>query len=66
MLIAEAKERIDRTAASVPGSRQLINYFVGQIVGQMNQVRPARRIVLDMIEKYIDAITGLCRSLEQN
>lgn len=40
-LIAEADLRIARSAPSHAGAKQLINYFVGQAVGQMNQAKPA-------------------------
>ncbi len=62
MLIAEAQMRMSRSAASNPGAQQLVNYFVGQAVGQMNQVKPAAQVVLDMVEEFIDAaerIAGL-------
>jgi NAD(P)H-dependent flavin oxidoreductase YrpB (nitropropane dioxygenase family) len=62
MLIAEAQTRIARAAASNPGAKDLVNYFVGQAVGQMNQVKPAAQVVLDMVEEFIDAaerISGL-------
>jgi NAD(P)H-dependent flavin oxidoreductase YrpB (nitropropane dioxygenase family) len=57
ILIAEASQRIDR-AAHDPKSKaaQLSNYFVGQIVGSMNQVKPAGRVVLEMVEEFIDAM----------
>ena len=50
-------------AAHRPGRRrtptrrrpQLAGYFVGQVVGQMNQVKPAGRVVLEMVEEFIDA-----------
>jgi NAD(P)H-dependent flavin oxidoreductase YrpB (nitropropane dioxygenase family) len=57
MLIEEASRRIDR-AAHDPATKaaQLANYFVGQIVGEMNQVKPTRRVVLEMVEEFIDAM----------
>jgi NAD(P)H-dependent flavin oxidoreductase YrpB (nitropropane dioxygenase family) len=57
VLIEEASRRVDR-AAHDPNSKaaQLANYFVGQIVGEMNQVRPTRRVVLEMVEEFIDAM----------
>jgi NAD(P)H-dependent flavin oxidoreductase YrpB (nitropropane dioxygenase family) len=65
VLIAEAQQRIGRAAAR-PGSgaEQLAGYFVGQVVGQMNQVRPARQVVLDMVEEFIDAVQHLDALLE--
>ena len=55
-LIAEPQLRIQR-AANQPGSgaRELATYFVGQVVGSAEQVRPARQVVLDMVEEFIDA-----------
>ena len=60
MLIAEAQRRIARSA-NTPGSgaERLVNYFVGQVVGTMNQIKPARQVVFDMVEEYVDAVQGL-------
>ncbi len=55
-LIAEAKARISRAAHSNPGARQLANYFVGQVVGRMNSVKPARQVVEEMVAEYIDTM----------
>ncbi len=62
-LIAEAELRIARSAGSNDGARELINYFVGQAVGQMNKPKPAGQVVLDMVEGYIDAATRLGSSV---
>jgi NAD(P)H-dependent flavin oxidoreductase YrpB (nitropropane dioxygenase family) len=64
MLIAEAQRRIGRSAKN-PGSgaEKLINYFVGQIVGSMNTVKPARQVVMEMVDEYIDTVQGLSRGL---
>ena len=65
MLIAEAQGRMRRSAANQPsGARQLVNYFVGQVVGQMNQVKPAKQVVYDMVEEFIDAAERICGLLE--
>ncbi|MBA2282108.1 MAG: nitronate monooxygenase family protein [Actinomycetota bacterium] len=55
MLIAEAQGRMQRSAATNEGARQLVNYFVGQAVGQMNQVKPAAQVVYDMVDEFIEA-----------
>jgi hypothetical protein len=59
ILVGEALARIDR-AAHRPGSgaEQLTNYFVGQIVGTMNTVKPAAQVVFDMIDEFIEAGGG--------
>ncbi len=55
VLVGEAERRIARTAASNDGSRQLINYFVGQAVGMMNESKPAATVVFDLVDQYVDA-----------
>jgi NAD(P)H-dependent flavin oxidoreductase YrpB (nitropropane dioxygenase family) len=59
-LVAEAQARIHRSAHH-PGSgaEQLDTYFVGQVVGTMDRVKPARQVVLDMVEEYIDTYERL-------
>ena len=61
MILAEgAMRRITRASeAGVPGAQDLANYFVGQCVGQMNAVKPARQVVYDMIEQFGDALERL-------
>lgn len=57
MLVAEATRRIDRAAHDPEsGAAKLANYFVGQIVGNMNESKPAGRVVIDMVEEFIDAM----------
>ena len=46
-LVAEAQLRIHRSATKEgSGAHALANYFVGQVVGQLDRVRPARQVVL--------------------
>jgi NAD(P)H-dependent flavin oxidoreductase YrpB (nitropropane dioxygenase family) len=54
-LVAGAQARIHQ-AAGQPGSgaRDLATYFVGQVVGSLDRVRPARAVVLEMVEEFID------------
>ena len=55
-LVGEALLRVQRSAfREGSGAEKLVNYFVGQIVGSMDRVKPARQVVLDMIDEYIDA-----------
>jgi NAD(P)H-dependent flavin oxidoreductase YrpB (nitropropane dioxygenase family) len=54
-LVAEAQLRISKSATKEgSGAQQLANYFVGQVVGQMDRVRPARQVVLDMATEYAE------------
>jgi hypothetical protein len=46
------------------GAQQLANYFVGQVVGLMNTVKPARQVVYDMIDEFADAIVRLNKITE--
>ncbi len=59
MLIAEASRRIDRAAMNPEneGAVKLANYFVGQIVGSMNESKHADRVVIEMVEDFIDSIS---------
>ena len=44
--------------------RELIGMPVGQIVGRMNQVRPTKHVVFDMVEEYIDVTQRLASDLD--
>ncbi|HLV72378.1 MAG TPA: nitronate monooxygenase family protein [Vulgatibacteraceae bacterium] len=54
MLIADALPRIARS-----GDGELVTFPVGQIVGSMNQIKPAAQVVYDLIEEYVEAIERL-------
>ena len=65
LLVDYALSRIRRAAsAGQPGATQLVNYFVGQVVGSLDSVRPARQVLREMIEEYVDAVAGLAGGLE--
>ncbi|MFD0903138.1 NAD(P)H-dependent flavin oxidoreductase [Actinomadura sediminis] len=66
MIVAEgAMRQINKVAESGgPGARQLANYFVGQCVGLMNTVKPARQVVYDMVQEFADAVERLNRITE--
>jgi NAD(P)H-dependent flavin oxidoreductase YrpB (nitropropane dioxygenase family) len=59
-LIAEPQFRIQQ-AASQSGSRarELATYFVGQVVGSQDRVRPTRQVVLEMVEELVDTLEKL-------
>jgi NAD(P)H-dependent flavin oxidoreductase YrpB (nitropropane dioxygenase family) len=59
-LTSDSQFRINR-AANKPGTRarELATYFVGQVVGSMNTVKPARSVVLEMVEEFADTIGRL-------
>jgi NAD(P)H-dependent flavin oxidoreductase YrpB (nitropropane dioxygenase family) len=65
VLVDSALRRIDRAAyRGGSGAEKLANYFVGQIVGTMNQSKPAAQVVYEMIDEFIDAARSLGRQLE--
>jgi NAD(P)H-dependent flavin oxidoreductase YrpB (nitropropane dioxygenase family) len=60
LLVGPALARIYRGAAKEgSGANQLATYFVGQVVGTMNAVKPAKRVVFEMIEEFIEAVERL-------
>jgi len=60
LLIGDAMRRIHRVAAKPgTGANDLVTYFVGQVVGTMNTVQPTRRVMLEMVEEFIDTIERL-------
>ncbi|WP_197378281.1 NAD(P)H-dependent flavin oxidoreductase [Mycolicibacterium mengxianglii] len=64
MLVEPVLRRIDKLAAQGhPGAQALATYFVGQGVGLMNKVKPAREVVLEFIEDYVAAAERLGASL---
>ncbi|HVW31239.1 MAG TPA: nitronate monooxygenase family protein [Acidimicrobiia bacterium] len=65
MLTDYALFRIRRAAAAGnPGAIQLVNYFVGQVVGSLGAVRPARQVLSTMIEEYVETVAGLAAGLQ--
>jgi len=66
LLVEEALVRIGRSAtAGNEGAKQLVNYFVGQVVGSLKTVKPARQVVLDMVSEYADVIFELAESMSE-
>jgi NAD(P)H-dependent flavin oxidoreductase YrpB (nitropropane dioxygenase family) len=60
LLVSSALARINRVAHQEgTGASQLANYFVGQVVGSLKMVRPARRVLLDMMEEYAETLARL-------
>jgi NAD(P)H-dependent flavin oxidoreductase YrpB (nitropropane dioxygenase family) len=65
LLVDYALHRIRRAAAAgQPGATQLVNYFVGQVVGSLDTVRPARQVLQEMVAEYVDVVAGLAGGLE--
>lgn len=55
ILTASAQQRITRSSGrDGSGAQQLATYFVGQGVGLLDRVRPAREVVAEMIAEYLE------------
>ena len=60
ILTATAQQRILRASTTLgSGAAQLVGYFVGQVVGSLDRVRPARQVLLDMVEEYVETVGGM-------
>ena len=59
MLVADANHRIGRSQ-----NRDLVGIPVGQIVGLMNEVKPVRQVVYEMVEGFATATERLQSLLE--
>ena len=65
-LVDEAYQRIQRSASTRPGAADLITYFVGQVVGSLNEVKSARQVVFEMVEEYIEVAEQMASSLHED
>jgi len=59
MLVSDALNRISRAQ-----KRELAGMPVGQVVGMMNDVRPVRDVMLQLVDEYVDAVERLNRVTE--
>jgi NAD(P)H-dependent flavin oxidoreductase YrpB (nitropropane dioxygenase family) len=64
ILVSEPQRRIHRVAHK-PGAaaRDLATYFVGQVVGQMNEAKSTRRVMAEMTQEFVAAMERLERIL---
>jgi NAD(P)H-dependent flavin oxidoreductase YrpB (nitropropane dioxygenase family) len=64
VLVTPAQQRINRAAgAAGSGAQQLATYFVGQVVGSLDRVRPVRQVMRDMVTEYAETIGHLIEQL---
>ncbi|MCT9928914.1 nitronate monooxygenase family protein [Planotetraspora sp. A-T 1434] len=59
MLVSEALRRIGKSDAA-----ELATFPAGQIIGTTNRVKPARQVVFEMVEEYVNAMDRLNRITE--
>src|SRR5579859_6002147 len=65
MLTAPAQQRINRNAgAEGSGAYELATYYVGQGVGLMDRIRPARQVVEQMVTEYLEVAERFAAQLE--
>jgi NAD(P)H-dependent flavin oxidoreductase YrpB (nitropropane dioxygenase family) len=60
MLVADAFARIYRSQ-----NRELTGFPVGQVVGMMNDVRPVREVMQQLVEEYIEATDRLASLVDE-
>lgn len=63
LLVSEALDRIGRAAYSNEGARNLIGYAVGQIVGSLKEVKPARQVVFEIVDEYLNVAQSFADAL---
>jgi hypothetical protein len=56
MVTADAVSRVHRYAAK---AQPVAFNPVGQVVGLMNEVKPVREVVFQMVEEYLEAVERL-------
>ena len=64
-LIAEAQARINSAARVRPGAAELSTDFVGQVVGRLRESKPARRVLHELVEEYVETLDRLAASTEE-
>ncbi len=62
MVTADAVSRVHRYADK---AQSVAFNPVGQIVGRMNDTRPARRVIQEMVEEYVDSFERMQASMPQ-
>jgi NAD(P)H-dependent flavin oxidoreductase YrpB (nitropropane dioxygenase family) len=63
-LVARPQARIRNYAHASEGAARLSQYFVGQVVGDADRVRPAGRVVLDIVEEFIETCERMAGLLD--
>ena len=66
MLTADAQSRMGRYADDPKtGARDLVGMPVGQIVGTMTSVKPARQVIYEMVEQYVETVQAMSAALSE-
>jgi NAD(P)H-dependent flavin oxidoreductase YrpB (nitropropane dioxygenase family) len=65
MLTSAAQQRITRSSSREgSGAQRLATYFVGQGVGLLDRVRPAKEVVADMVTEYLEVAARFAAQLD--
>lgn len=66
ILVSDAMRRIERASRRKDGGGlELLTCPAGQVIGQLTKVHKSARLLLDMVEEYIDSVEALGRALVQ-
>jgi NAD(P)H-dependent flavin oxidoreductase YrpB (nitropropane dioxygenase family) len=67
VLVEDAMRRIERASRRRDGGGlELLPCPAGQVIGQVGKVGKSARLLLDMVEEYIDTVESLGRALADN
>jgi NAD(P)H-dependent flavin oxidoreductase YrpB (nitropropane dioxygenase family) len=67
VLVEDAMRRIERASRRRDGGGlELLTCPAGQVIGQVGKVGKSARLLLDMVEEYIDTVESLGRALADN
>jgi len=65
VLVTPAQQRINRAAgADGSGAQQLATYFVGQVVGSLDRIRPVRQVMREMVAEYAETVGQLIDQID--
>jgi len=60
MLVDRSRRRVERVSHKAESrAPELLSPFIGQIVGQIDSIKPTRRVIAEMVEEMVEAIERL-------
>lgn len=60
MLVDRSRRRVQRVAHKADSrATELLSPFIGQVVGQIHNIRPTRKVIAAMIEEMVEAVERL-------
>ena len=66
MLVIPAQHRINRAATHEgSGGHELATYFIGQVVGSLDRVRPVRQVMLDLVTEFAESAARIAELMER-